>query len=247
MTIQQYQKDCFKNYKSSIGYPAEYKYFHGTPINVLVPIETESNKAMIVGAYPSAKFFTINGIADTPVSDNDAPFSDESYFDGSRVRSIPSGKELNEVILRQIGIERKDCWITDLVKVFLFKEGHVDRYKKLGKNDIEENRSKFEEYGKKSMGWLEREIEICQPSVIILLGMEVTKTFFGLPEKMAKDYLGGEIKTEQIRGIERKIICLPHPGILMKKTERNPWPYRFENEISIKAKKEIKKLKKAWR
>ncbi len=59
---------------------------------------------MIVGAYPSAKFFTINNIPDTPVADNDSPFSNESYFDGSRVRTIPSGKELNEVILSQISI-----------------------------------------------------------------------------------------------------------------------------------------------
>ncbi|MCR9290640.1 MAG: hypothetical protein NXI23_24980 [Bacteroidetes bacterium] len=205
------------------------------------------NKAMIVGAYPSAKFFTINGITDTPVADNDAPFSDESYFDGSRVRSIPSGKELNEVILKRIGIERKHCWITDLVKVFLFKDGHVKRYKKLGKNNIEENRSKFEEYGRKSMDWLEKEIEICKPSVIILLGMEVTKIFFGLSDKMAKEYLNGEIKVKEIKGTERKTICLPHPGILMKRTERNPWPDRFENEISIKAKKEIEKIKEAWR
>jgi uracil-DNA glycosylase len=247
MTIQQLQKDCFKNYKKSIGYPAEYRYFHGTPINVLVPIETELNKAMIVGAYPSAKFFTINGIIDTPVADNDAPFSDESYFDGSRVRSIPSGKELNEVILKQIGIERKECWITDLVKVFLFKDGHVNRYKKLGKNDIEENRSNFEEYAKKSMDWLEREIEICEPSVIILLGMEVTKVFFGLSDKVAKEYLNGEVKTKEIKGAERNIICLPHPGILMKKTKKNPWPDRFEKEIAIRAKKEIEKIKEAWR
>lgn len=247
MTIQQYQKDCFENYKSSIGYPVEYGYINGTPINVLVPIETELKKAMIVGAYPSAKFFTINGIADTPVADNDAPFSDESYFDGTRVRSIPSGKELNEVILKQIGIARKECWITDLVKVFLFKKGHVNRYKKLENYNIEENRSKFEEYAKKSIIWLEREIEICQPSVIILLGLEVTKIFFGLSDKIAKEYLGGEIKTKEIRGIERKIICLPHPGILMRRMERNPWPDRFENEIAIKVKKEIEIIKEAWR
>jgi len=55
---------------------------------------------MIVGAYPSAKFFTVKKsdgsvITDVPLYDNDSPFSNESYFDGSRVRTIPSGKELN--------------------------------------------------------------------------------------------------------------------------------------------------------
>ncbi|MDD4363271.1 MAG: uracil-DNA glycosylase family protein [Atribacterota bacterium] len=242
MTISDYQKDCFRNYKHEIGYPAEYTYLYGTPINVLVPIETEINKVMIVGAYPSAKFFTINGIPDTPIADNDSPFSNESYFDGTRVRTIPSGKELNEVILHQIGISRSDCWITDLVKVFLFKEGHINRYCKLGKNDVSENRSKFMEYARKSIGRLEDEIEICNPYVIILLGLEVTKAFFNLVNDKAKEYLDGEIKEKNIRGQNRKIICLPHPGILMKKTNKNPWPEKFKNEISQKARKEIDKI-----
>lgn len=90
---------------------------------------------MIVGAYPSTKFNTINDVSDTPMADNDSTFSNESYYDGSRVRTIPSRKELNEVILRKIGVNRADCWITDLVKVFLFKEGHIKRYEKLGKTD----------------------------------------------------------------------------------------------------------------
>ena len=247
MKISEYQKDCFKNYKKSIGYPAEYTYLHGTAINVLVPIETELEKAMIVGAYPSAKFFTINGIADTPMADNDSPFSNESYFDGSRVRSIPSGKELDEVILKSIGIERGDCWITDLVKVFLFKEGHVDRYRKLEKNDIAENRSKFLEYAVRSMPWLEREIEICSPSLIVLLGVEVTKVFFGFSDREAKDCLDGSVRKKEINGEDRNVICLPHPGILIKKTETNPWPERFKMEIAPKAKNEIDKIKIAWR
>ena len=163
MTVSEYQKDCFRNYKKEIGYPEDYTYLFGTPINVLVPIETVLNKVMIVGAYPSAKFYAVDGIADTPVADNDSPFSNESYFDGTRIRTIPSGKELNEVILDRIGIERSDCWITDLVKAFLFKEGHVNRYIKLGKKDIQENRSKFLEYAAKSLARLDTEIEICKP------------------------------------------------------------------------------------
>ncbi len=247
MQISEYQKDCFRNYKKSIDYPAEYTYLHGTAINVLVPIETALEKAMIVGAYPSAKFFTINGVADTPMADNDAPFSNESYFDGSRVRSIPSGKELDEVILKSIGIDRGECWITDLVKVFLFKDGHVNRYIKLGKNDIAENRSKFLEYAERSMPWLEQEIEICAPSVIILLGMEVTKVFFRLSDRESKEYLDGSVRKKEINGEERSIMCLPHPGILMKKTEINPWPERFKMEIAPKAKSEIDKIKIAGR
>lgn len=244
MTVSEYQKDCFRNYKKEIVYPEDYTYLFGTPINVLVPIETVLNKVMVVGAYPSAKFYTVEGIADTPVADNDSPFSNESYFDGSRVRTIPSGKELNEVILERIGIKRSDCWITDLVKVFLFKEGHVNRYIKLGKKDIQENRSKFLEYANKSLARLETEIEICNPYVIILLGLEVTKVIFDLSDNKAKEYLNGNVYKKEIKGVQRNFICLPHPGILMKRTDKNPWPERFENEISTKAKIEIKRIVK---
>ena len=242
MSITEYQKDCFKNYKTDIGYPSEYTYLSGNPINVLVPIETTLNNVMIVGAYPSAKFYTINGIADTPMADNDSPFSNESYFDGSRVRTIPSGKELNEVILEKIGVNRSDCWITDLVKVFLFKEGHIKRYVNLNKTDLSENRTKFLEYAQKSLPWLYKEIDICNPKIIILLGVEVTKVFFDLTDTEAKDYLNGQAKIKTIKGIDRNVICLPHPGILMKKTDKNPWPERFEREISKKAKNEIKRI-----
>jgi uracil-DNA glycosylase len=244
MTIQQYQKDCFKNYKSSIGYPEEYKYLHGTPVHVLVPIETTLNKVMIVGAYSTARFHTIDGKTDVPVASNDSPFSDEAYFDGSRVRTIPSGKELNEVILQKIGVKREDCWITNMVKVFLFKEGHINRYKALGKNDFEENRSHFKAYAEKSMPWLEKEIKICQPQMIILLGLEVIQTIFGLSLNKAKEYMDGSVKTKEIKGVARNFICLPHPGILMKHTEKNPWPKEFEENISKNAKKEIQKLRR---
>ncbi len=246
MTVLDYQRDCFKNYKTSIGLTEEYTYLAGNPINVLVPIETTLNRAMIVGAYPSAKFYTIIGISDTPMSDNDSPFSNESYFDGSRVRTIPSGQELNEVILKRIGIRREDCWITDLVKVFLFKEGHINRYKRLGKCNLDQNRSHFDDYAKDSFCWLEKEIEICNPQIIILLGIEVSKIFFKISNTIAKEYLNGSLKLKEINGIERKVICLPHPGILMKRTDTNPWPEKFEKEISVLAKSEIEKIKMTW-
>jgi uracil-DNA glycosylase len=200
---------------------------------------------MIVGAYPSAKFFTVEGIADTPLYDNDSPFSNETYFDGSRIRTIPSGKELNEVILKQIGVDRSECWITDLVKVFLFKEGHVNRYMKLGKSDFVENRSSFSFFARRSLKWIEEEIEIANPYAIILLGSEVTATFFNINSKEAIKKLNGEIEVIKIKGENRNVISIPHPGILMRNSENNPWPKRFLNEIAPKVKSNIAHLKKA--
>jgi len=246
MTVSDYQKKCFAEYKESINYPADYTYYYGNPLNVLVPIETALDKVMIVGAYPSAKFFTVKGIIDTPVADNDSPFSNEQYFDGSRVRTIPSGKELNEVILDRLKIDRSDCWITDLVKVFLFKEGHVERYKKLGKHDITENRSHFKKYAQKSLKWIYDEIDICNPSLIILLGAEVTEVFFDKSNKEAIKHLDGSVQPKLINSTDRQVMCLPHPGILMKRTDKNPWPKRFEEEISVRARMEVEKIKRGW-
>ncbi len=246
MKVSEYQKKCFVEYKEYIEYPVDYRYYYGNPLNVLVPIETALNKVMIVGAYPSAKFFTIKGITDTPVADNDSPFSNEQYFDGSRVRTIPSGKELNEVILDRLGIDRSDCWITDLVKVFLFKPGHVERYKDLEKYDITENRSHFKKYAQKSLKWIYEEINICNPYLIILLGAEVTEVFFEISKKQSIEFLDGSVRTKLIDSTERQVICLPHPGILMKRTDKNPWPKRFEEEISVRARKEVERIRKTW-
>lgn len=246
MTITEYQKKCFHEYKSDIGYPEGYKYLYGNLINVQVPIETPTNKVMIVGAYPSTKFYTVEGIMDTPLYDNDSPFSNESYFDGSRTRTIPSGQELNDVILKNIGVIRQDCWITDLVKLFLFKQGHIDRYIKLGKTDMVENRTMFDIYAKKSIKWLELEVEIANPYVVILLGLEVTSIVFDIPQNKAKEYLDGYPRKTSIGSKDVNVIALPHPGILMKHTKTNPWPEKFINGIAPMAKLEILNLRNAY-
>jgi uracil-DNA glycosylase len=234
--ITQYQKDCFDHYKASISYPAHYTYLHGNPINPLVPVETPLNKVMIVGAYPTAKFYREDKYNDTPLADIDAPFANQTYFDGSRVRKVLSGDELNEVILKNIGVDRKDCWITNLVKVFLFKEGHAKRYNMLGKKDLKENRSQFKEYAKSSIEWLNKEIAICQPQVIILLGVEVTQAIFKESAAKATARLSGDVFTKK----NQNYICLPHPGILMR--GHTEWPVKFEKKIAPKAKLNIEKL-----
>ena len=234
--IKAFQKECFNDYKRSIGYPDYFTYLHGNPINIQVPIETTLGKFMIVGAYPSAKFYIVDGISDVPLADNDSPFSNESYFDGSRVRTIPSGKELNEVILNRIGIMREECWITDLVKIFLFKQGHIDRYNKLGKQNIQENRSLFKEYAEKSAPWLVREIKLADPRVIILLGAEVVSVLFGISEETAKEKMNGCRQKLPIEGINKEAICLPHPGILMKLSAKNKLAGKdLKNKIALNA------------
>jgi uracil-DNA glycosylase family 4 len=247
MKIEHYNSQCALTYKNTISYPEHNTYYGGSRIKVHVPIETPLNKVMIVGAYPSARFRTVEGpmgkITDTPVEDHDSPFSNETYMDGVRARTILSGQELNEVILQRIGVKREDCWITDLVKVFLFKPGHIDRYRKLGKNDVEPNRHKFMEYARTSLPFLHEEIEICNPYVIILLGLEVVQAVFNISAARALIYLDGAVRKLQVKGIERNFICLPHPGILMKKMDQNKWPERFEREIAPRVYNVIENIK----
>ncbi len=239
--IKSYQKRCFTEYKASLDLDKSYTYLYGNPVNVLVPIETAVNGYMIVGAYPSAKFFTVKGIPDVPLYDNDSPFSSESYFDGSRVRSIPSGVELEQNYIAPLGISRSECWITDLVKVFLFKEGHTRRYHQLGV-DVIENRSRFKEYAEKSLVWLEEEVRLANPKAVFLLGVEVTSIIFGISETKAKSYLDGRIRTLNLGGQDTRVICLPHPGIVMKTSARNPWPQKFRDEIIPMAISELAKI-----
>ncbi|MDD5368156.1 MAG: hypothetical protein PHQ40_03645 [Anaerolineaceae bacterium] len=241
-SIQAYQRRCFREYKTSIDLPDDYHYLFGNPVNVLVPIETAVDGVMIVGAYPSAKFYTINGILDVPLLDNDSPFSNESYFDGSRVRSIPSGQELQLHYLDPMGIDRSACWITDLVKVMLFKPGHIDRYRRLGCLDVTETRSRYEEFSRKSIPWLTQEINLANPCVVFLLGIEVVSTLFGISGEVAKRNLDGRCRPLRLDGQTVNAICFPHPGILMKPSVQNPWPERFRQEILPRAIEELREL-----
>jgi uracil-DNA glycosylase len=88
----------------------------------VVPLDVGS-KVFIIGAYPSARFGVMGGKRDVPMADNLGPFEPERYFDGERVRLQNSAAELDKHYLVPLGVRREECWITDLVKVFLFKDG----------------------------------------------------------------------------------------------------------------------------
>lgn len=167
MTIQEFKDKCLGKYKTDLDLLPNYNYYDGgsqiNQINPIVPSETEINKFMIVGAYPSANFThkVINGRKyKVPKSDIIKPFSS---------KETKSGKILDKM-LEKIGIKRSDCWITNLVKVFLFKQGHIWAS---GITNFEETRSKYPEYAKKSIKWLFDELTIARPEIIITLSDDV--------------------------------------------------------------------------
>ena len=242
MTIHQYQKKCSKEYKKSIKFPEEPTYLYGNPVNTVVPIETAIGKIMVIGPYPAPKLYFVNDIPDVPLYDGTAPFSIEPYFDGSRVRSSFTGQELTDVILETLEITRDQCWLTNLVKVFLFDDDHVKKYHRLGK-EIKENRSKYMEYANKGLNWIRHEIEIANPYAIILLGAEVISSLLLVSEKEAMNFMTGEVIEKKMIWKNSNFICLPPPGVLLDRSARNPWPRKFVMKIGPTAMKELERLK----
>lgn len=189
---------------------------------------------MIVGAYPTAKFATIGKERDVPVGDIDAPFSNQTYFDGANVREVKAGKELSEKYLGPLGLTEKDLWLTNLVKVFLFKEGHVEKYRRLGR-PVLESRTRFEEFAKSSIPLLKEEILLANPKAVILLGEEVTKILMDV-KGPGKKFFDGKPHDLMLTGSAIPTFCLPHPGIVMrpprKKAEGTPEPIHWGERLS---------------
>ncbi|MFO7934054.1 MAG: uracil-DNA glycosylase family protein [Bacteroidales bacterium] len=243
MTIYQYQKKCYKEYRESINFP-EHTYLYGNPINPVIPLmAATTGKVMVVGSFPSARLYFVDAIPDVPLYDANAPFSTEPYFDGSRVRTSAMGQALDEMILETIGVTREECWLTNLVKVFLFNEDQVKKYHRLGRKDVQENRSKFMEYANRSISWLRQEIEIANPYVIILLGAEVVSSLLLVSQEEAREYMTGEVIEKKIIWKNSHFICLPPPPLLMDRSPRNPWPRKFAINIGPRAMKEVERLR----
>jgi hypothetical protein len=76
------------------------------------------------------------------------------------------------------------------------------------------------------------------------LGLEVIKNVLTISEAESKNNIDGTIKLKIINGTERKFICLPHPGILMKKFDKNPWPEIFIKEVAPKVKAIVEEIQK---
>jgi uracil-DNA glycosylase len=218
--INKYQRKIWRNYKSEIGLPENYCYLYGNPIKVHVPLDTAPNGLMIIGAYPTAHFNVIGSETNVPVEDHLYPFSNEIYFDGSSINTVKSGSEIEEYFLKKLNINRNDCWITDLVKVFLFKKGHIEKYRRLGNTIQSETRSEFNNFAKKSKIYINEEIQLATPKVIIGLGTEVNSIMLDKGEKGATLLMSNsEMVNYSLNGIDYPYFPLPHPGILMRNTQ----------------------------
>jgi uracil-DNA glycosylase len=232
--VRSLQRDIVNGYAEDIGLPATAAYVSGAPLRSLPPLDANVGGLMVLGAYPSARFATIDGIRDVPVGDNLGPFEPERYFDGDRVRTQASADELQSLFLGPLGVSRDRCWITDLVKVFLFKSGHRDKYAALGASVPEgHRRESFEELALRSMPWLAREIRLSKPALLLTLGSEVAGLVRGVAGQKARNALLGPNLTDVvIDGTAVRTVHLAHPGIIMRgRGDRNPWPAATREHI----------------
>ncbi len=229
--IEEIRREIYNNYAGSVGLDPDARYFHGTPIKPVVPLDVAVGGVMIIGAYPSARFMTIDGLRDVPVADNLGPFESERWYDGSTVRTQRSSDELQEHYLTPLGISRDDCWVTDLVKVFLFKKGHRTKYEKLGAKYPEGyERNKFESLGNDSLAWIYKEIEIAKPKLVITLGAEVAAIVTGKKHSSNSSRLLGP-PYEQMKYGETNVLTarMAHPGILMRGNSTD-WLRKHQDE-----------------
>lgn len=226
-------RDMYSKYQADVGLDPQAQYLHGTPLRPVVPLDTAVGGLFILGAYPSARFVQIGRISDVPVADNLGPFENERWFDGVRIRKQPSAREVHDLFLTPLGISRSCCWITDLVKVFLFKTGHKKRYAGLDATPPSGyERERFAELAKKSIPWLERELEAAKPKLMITLGREVAGVLHGVTSPTAQNrLLNPDAAPMRFGRIEVPVVHCAHPGILMRRGPRNPWPDRHDNEF----------------
>lgn len=198
--LETYKAEVHKNYSKFIDLPADYVFSSGKPVLPLPPVSTAVGGVMVIGAYPSAIF--ARGV---PADNLKMPFDDTAYPGGVN----KSAEELDKDYLAPLGLARSGCWITNLVKVFLFKKGHEQ-------GGGEETRSGFDAYAKKSLPWLEKELSLGNPKLIITLGEEVAGIVTGTTGAKRVKLLDYKIRTIKLFGLEYKIVHMVHPGLLMR-------------------------------
>ena len=229
-----FQQDCFASYVGHIRkfvrqIPDPYVYPDGNPIRPVIPVKTVKNSIMLIGAFPSARFEKRNGVL-IPAGDNLSPFASEEYFDGETVRRQASRVRLEEDYFRQLHIDSNNIWITDIVKVYLFPEKHIKNCKLISPRiEFVNTHRLFKQIAAASSHWIEREIIICNPKLIITLGEIPARTISRDWLTPNKKLLNGVVKEVALDKIY-KIAHLGHPEIM--RLDKN-WRIFSEKAISM--------------
>jgi uracil-DNA glycosylase len=193
LAFQNFQQRLYARYKQSLSLPPTYRYLYGNPVQPVVPVETTTKAVCIIGASPPARLGTIGPEQDVPLENICGPFSVEPYFDGRRVRGEAPG--LEQRYLTPLGLRREQCWLTYLVKIFLFKDEHLARYRRLGCPWPEgETHSQFDRLARQGLNWLEEELALVRPRLVITLGWEVAEVLQSVPGIPPAELLDGHLQ-----------------------------------------------------
>lgn len=192
---------------------------------------------MVIGAFPSARFARINQLL-IPIADNLSPFGEEKYFDGREIRFQASRESLNKNYFPQLGIEQDKLWLTDLVKIYLYQEKHIKNCKIIAPEiEFINTHKMFFEIAKASRPWILKEIELCNPSLIITLGEITARVISSELNLETKRLLSGNIYQITLDKNYR-IAHLAHPEI---RRLNRLWDQRTSDAL-IKLRKPIKNL-----
>lgn len=219
--ILNFQQECYAKYLDDIRekvseFPKEFCFPDGNPILPVMPVKTNGNNLMFVGAFPSARFEYRKDLL-IPVANNLSPFGKEEYFDGQQVRKQASREVLENKYFSRLGINADDHWITDLVKVYLMPEKHIKNCEKVNpKIAYADTHRLFKKIAKASLGWFYKEVGVCKPKLIITFGEVVARVIVKDNTTKSTVLLNGNIGTINILGTDYKICHLPHPEIVRR-------------------------------
>ena len=176
--------------------------FGPSPVIPVVPTRIRKRKVMVLGMYPTARYLVAEQITpnsglsgdvndrEVPIRDINEPFEETRYFNGYCISHVRAGTTMQQEYFSPLGLRLPDLWITNTVKCFLFKESHVEKFKKIHQsvgqslNDeypgFRQTRYPFADAAKVCMAkWLVEEIRLCDPKLIIALGEEICRLIHG--------------------------------------------------------------------
>ncbi|MBC2887115.1 UdgX family uracil-DNA binding protein [Ochrobactrum sp. CM-21-5] len=118
---------------------------------------------------------------------------------GGRPLIGPAG-QLFDTCLNEVGISRERCYITNAVKHF--------RHTQRGKRRLHQRPSTS--HIEACRWWLQREIELVAPRIIVALGAVAARSLFGKPVKIA------ETRGHSLKHEDHLIFVTIHPSYLLR-------------------------------
>jgi hypothetical protein len=224
--VNKFLQDCHKQYMNDIyaqipDFPKPYTYPDGNPVRPVLPIHIKQHCVMLIGAFPSARF-EMRGRTLIPIADNLSPFGQEHYFNGSRAMVQESRAALDAKYFPRLGLDAGNTWLTDMVKIFLFSDDHVDNCRAfVPKSAFAATRryynDKPHQIAHASLKWAKKEITLCDPALIITLGEVAATVLTGITSVKSEKLLDGSVRLLEF-GRGYNIAHVAHPEIC----RRNP-------------------------